>query len=76
MISFRALFYGCWRTHDLIRARTATGEAIYACQACGEEIPVLQTETVKGPQFHQAETLGTPKTTTFRETAFTKRKVG
>ena len=73
-MTLRALFYGCWLSHDLVSARDARGLLIYRCQACGEEIPVLQTETVKGPAFYQVQPLGQPKTTTFRETKFGQKR--
>ena len=67
----------CWlfgHSHDR-RERTADGYMLI-CDRCGQERPMLQSETIKGPRFHQEPTLGKPKTVTFRVNPFGKTKVG
>ena len=66
----------CWFGHgDRFRERDEAGNLELVCQRCGHAIPVLASEVLKGPKFHQVETLGTPKTTTAKATPFQRRKI-
>ena len=67
------LLRGCYSHLDL-RERDAQGKAILVCSICGDVRPMLESEVLKGPRFYQAETLGQPKTTTFRETKFGQKR--
>ena len=67
--------YSCFFFHgDRYHERNEAGKLELVCSRCGHAIPVLASETVKGPAFHQAETLGKPKTTTFRDTKFGQKR--
>lgn len=75
-MTLRSFFAGCIFNHGN-RTRQRRGLSyVLVCDDCGHVHEVLQTETLRGPQFHQEPVLGEPKTTLFRDTAFGKRKVG
>ena len=70
---FTRVLRGCYSHLDL-RERDAQGKAILVCSICGDVRPMLESEILKGPKFYQDETLGKPKTTTFRESKFGKKR--
>ena len=71
-------FSHCLFSHgDRYHERNEAGKLELVCSRCGHAIPVLASEVLKGPKFHQDQVLGQPRETAQIVTKFgNKRKIG
>lgn len=59
-MTFRALFAGCWFSHDHVRTRDDDQKPVLRCINCGDEQPMFASKLMKGPKAIPDRVLGAP----------------
>lgn len=58
--------FSCWFGHPhRFRTRNGKGELVLQCVDCDDQVPLLQSEVIRGPAHDQRDVLGKPETRTF-----------
>jgi hypothetical protein len=65
-MSLLSLLLRCWFGHDLSIYVRREGVLQFQCSRCDYAQPILQSQTIKGPQYHASAVPGTPRTKTIR----------